>query len=385
MNEQQFSFRSFGQEGGMPDGKEGVFRKINRNEDFVGFEFDHKGGFDGLFNNFASMKVVKKPLKIAVMTSGGDAPGLNACIRAIVITAERENMEVVGVMHGYDGLINGEFIPLGDVIVKKHMERGGTFLKSSRSEGFMKAAGRRKALNSLKERNVSGLLVIGGNGSMKGLSVFASETGFPVIGIPKTIDNDVNGTDFAIGFDTAVNSAIEAIDRIRDSADSHERVFFIEVMGRNAGHLALQAGIATGADHILIPERKTELSVLEKKIHRFNEEGHEAMIVLVAEGDDAGKAQMIQKKMQAQMKNVNMGFSVLGYIQRGGTPSAYDRVLAARFGEAAAFAMKHKKKGVMVAIVNGKIAFVPLRDVVKKPKTIDADLLRLARILNAVS
>jgi 6-phosphofructokinase 1 len=319
--------------------------------------------------------------KIGILTSGGDAPGINACIRAMTRWARNSGKTLTGIREGYDGILEKKFERLVPEFADSHLAHGGTFLGSSRSANFYKKKFRTLALKNLKEAVIQGLIVIGGNGSLQGAKTFFSETGFPVIGIPKTIDNDVDGTDYTLGFDTALNNAVEALDKISVSATSHRRVFFVEVMGRDAGHIALYAGIASGAEVILVPETKTNLKTLEKKIKENIAGNRRPLLVLVAEGDDAGRANEIRLLMKKKIPAFNPGVSILGYIQRGGTPSCFDRILAAGFGVKAMNLLAKGKGGQMVNYRNGKIGSIPFSDALNKPHALNPELVELARTL----
>lgn len=322
--------------------------------------------------------------KIAVLTTGGDAPGINASIRAVVLHAAKHKIHVLGVMEGFDGLIRGQFRELTGKEVSSMLQSGGTLLRSSRSASFRTPAGRKKALKMLHSHGVEGLIVIGGNGSLFGASVFSEESAFPVLGIPKTIDNDVAGTDFAIGFDTALNNAVRAIDKIRESAASHNRVFFVEVMGRDAGHIALHAGIASGSEVILIPETFSNLDMLEKNVRTHLGRQASPMIVIVAEGDDAGHAVDIVKRLKKRIRGFNPGVSVLGYIQRGGSPTVFDRYLGSAMGVKAVDLLRKGMQGVFVTYKQGKLGTAPLNKLRKERHPINRELIQLARNLGQI-
>ena len=270
--------------------------------------------------------------KIAVLTSGGDAPGLNACIRAVVRAAVFHNIKVIGICGGYEGMIDGDFIEMDATTVSNIIQRGGTILKSSRSERFKTPEGRESAYQQLKKEEVDAVILIGGDGSLAGSKAFIATYNIPWIGIPKTIDNDILGTDFTIGYDTATNTAMEAIDKIRDTAESHNRIYFVEVMGRDSGFIAYKTGIGVGAEAIYIPETKTDLQHLFDIFEKGWNRNKSSLIVVVAEGDEAGGAYKISEKVKEKFPQYNIAVSVLGYIQRGGSPSCTDRVLASMFG-----------------------------------------------------
>jgi 6-phosphofructokinase 1 len=319
--------------------------------------------------------------KIAVLTSGGDSPGMNACIRAVVRTAIYNKIDVVGIVHGYNGMIGGEFIPLNAKSVANIINRGGTFLKTARSKEFMTIAGQKKALANLKKHKIDGLVVIGGDGSFKGALEFSKMCKIPIVGCPGTIDNDLIGTDFTIGYDTAINTVVEAVDKIRDTADSHDRLFFVEVMGRDAGLIALRSGIGVGAECILMPETKTDLKDLIKRL-KNGRKNKSSKIIIVAEGEEAGGAFTIAEHVKKQLPDYDTRVTVLGHIQRGGNPSAMDRVNSSRMGFAAVEALLEGKKNVMIGIVNKKIAYTPFGNAVKHTQRLDPDLIRMLEILS---
>lgn len=326
------------------------------------------------------MKISKK---IGVLTSGGDAPGMNAAIRAVVRTCAYYNIESVGVYRGFQGLIEGDFKELDARSVKNMINRGGTFLKSARCKDFMTAEGRKKAFDNLKKENIDSLVVIGGDGSFAGASVFGEEFDFPIVGIPGTIDNDINGTDYTIGYDTALNTVVEAIDKVRDTASSHNRLFLIEVMGRDAGDIALNAGIGAGAEEILIPEQNMGRERLLESLSRSKKSGKTSSIVVVAEGDKIGKnifelAEYIEKNLVEYEVRV----AVLGHIQRGGAPSCYDRVLASRLGVGAVEALMRGETNVMIGLIHNKIVSVPFDEAIKGDNEIDEELIRVADIIS---
>ena len=316
--------------------------------------------------------------KIAVLTSGGDAPGLNACIRAVVRAGHYYNLKVVGVKRGFKGLIEKEFVYLKPRDVSQIINRGGTFLLSAREDRFHQYEYRKKAVENLRKEGIDALFVIGGNGSFQGANLLVKEFDFPVIGIPKTIDNDTYGTEYTIGFDTAVNNAVDAIDKIRDTSVSHERVFVVEVMGRKSGFIALAAGIASGADVTLIPEYPFPMHVIIDSILQARKRGKRFSIVVVAEGVASGKE--IAEILAQKLKPYDFGgvrYSVLGYIQRGGTPTVYDRIIASRFGVFAVEEYINGKKNIMVALENGNVVSKPLEisfGRVKKPDLSDFEL-----------
>ncbi len=320
--------------------------------------------------------------KLGVVTTGGDCPGLNAAIRAVVRTAIYNEIEVAGVLNGYDGLIDGKFIELNSHSVSNILQRGGTILKSARSNRFKEAEFRKKAFENIKNSGIEALVVLGGDGSFRGLEVFSREYNIPAIGIPKTIDNDIYGTDTAIGFDTALNTVVQVVDKIRDTADSHNRLFFIEVMGRDAGMIAVYSGIAGGAEAILIPETETKIDQIIKILERGWQRKKSSMIVIVAEGDEAGGAYDIAEAVKSKFNEYDTRVSVLGHMQRGGSPTCADRVLASRLGVAAVEALVAGKSKEMVGIVADKVVTTPFSVVVSKKKDFPNDLMRIAEILS---
>lgn len=320
--------------------------------------------------------------KIGILTSGGDAPGMNACIRAVVRTGIYYGMEIMGVMKGYQGLIDNEFIPLPSHAVSNIIQRGGTILKTARCTEFRTPEGRKKAYDNLVSQGVEALIVIGGDGSFTGAHIFSKEFDFPVIGIPGTIDNDLYGTDYTIGFDTANNSVIQAIDQIRDTAASHNRLFFVEVMGRDAGVIALWAGIAGGSEAILIPERKTETDSLIRKLAEGAKNQKSSSIVVVAEGDQSGGAIKIADEVRRKFDYYDTKVTVLGHLQRGGSPTCFDRVLASRMGHAAIKALRNRISGKMIGLVQNKIHFTDLELAISKHNSFDEELAEIANILS---
>lgn len=321
--------------------------------------------------------------KIAVLTSGGDSPGMNAAIRAVVRNAAYSNLECDGIYRGYQGLIENEFVELGPRSVKNIINRGGTFLKSARSKGFMTKEGRQKAYENLKARNIDALVVIGGDGTFTGASIFSQEYNIPIIGVPGTIDNDINGTDYTIGYDTALNTVIEAIDKIRDTASSHDRLFLVEVMGRDAGDIALNSGIGAGAEEILIPEENMGMDRLLDSLHKSRKSGKTSSIIVVSEGDQIGKnITSLSDSIQKSLPDYEVKVTVLGHIQRGGSPSCYDRVLASRLGVGAVDALLEGESNIMVGINHKKIVYVPFEIAINGQKRLDTDLIRVADIVS---
>lgn len=320
--------------------------------------------------------------KIAVFTSGGDSPGMNACIRAAVRTAMFNQVEVMGIVRGYAGMIENDFVPINSRSVSNIVQRGGTVLKTARSKEFMTPEGRKKAYENLTAHGIEGLICIGGNGSFTGAKVFYEEYGIPCVGAPGTIDNDLYGTDFTIGFDTAVNTAVDAIDKIRDTADSHDRVFFIEVMGRHAGYIALAAGIAGGAESILIPESAEDWHKMLDMFMGNNRSKKAFSIVVVAEGEEHGGAMQIVEQLKGMDPTFDARVTILGHIQRGGSPSAYDRVLASRLGNAAVEALLRGETNKMAGLKNNMVVLTSFDDAINKTKHLNPDLLRLVDVFN---
>lgn len=326
---------------------------------------------------------MKKPIKIGVLTSGGDAPGMNAAVRAVVRSCVYHNMECVGIYRGYEGLIEGDYKELNARSVKNIINRGGTFLKSARSKAFMTIEGRKKAFKNLNDANIDALVVIGGDGTFAGASVFIKEFNFPIVGLPGTIDNDINGTDYSIGYDTALNTAVEAIDKIRDTANSHNRLFLVEVMGRDAGDIALNAGIGAGAEEILIPEQNMGRERLLESLSRSKKSGKSSSIVVVSEGDQIGKNIFgLAQYIEENLKEYEVRVTVLGHIQRGGSPSCYDRVLASRLGVGAIDALLRGETNVMIGIIHNRVISVPFSEAIKGNNEIDEELIRVADIIS---
>ncbi len=320
--------------------------------------------------------------RIAVFTSGGDAPGMNACIRAVVRGGLHYGLEVFGIIRGYNGMIKGDIIPLNSQSVSNIIQRGGTILKSARSKEFMTPEGRKKAYDQLKAHGIEGLVAIGGNGTFTGAEIFYNEFQIPTVGAPGTIDNDLYGTDYTIGYDTAVNTAVDAIDKIRDTADSHDRIFFIEVMGRDSGYIAVQSGISGGAESILIPEERQTIDDIVLTLKNGFERKKSSSIVVVAEGDEEGQAAEVADKIKKTIDvPVDIRVTNLGHIQRGGAPSAYDRILASRLGLGALEGLLNGEKNVMAGIVNDQLIYTPFHDTITKKKLITNDLIRMVSIL----
>ncbi|MGB0888164.1 MAG: 6-phosphofructokinase [Vicingaceae bacterium] len=320
--------------------------------------------------------------KIAVLTSGGDAPGMNAAIRAVVRTCSFHKIQATGIYRGYQGLVEGDFKTFDARSVKGIVNKGGTILRSSRSDDFRTAEGREKAYFNLTKEGVDALVVIGGDGSFCGALTFNQEFDFPVIGIPGTIDNDIYGTTYTLGFDTALNTVVEVIDKIRDTASSHNRLFFVEVMGRDAGHIALNTGIGAGAEEILIPEEDLGLDRLLESLKRSKQSGKTSSIVVVSEGDKTGKNVFeLKDYVEENLPEYEVRVSVLGHMQRGGSPSCFDRVLASRMGVKAVESLLAGKTNVMVGLVKDEITLTPLNKAIKLKSEIDMNLIRVSDIV----
>ena len=325
-----------------------------------------------------------KPIKkIAVLTSGGDSPGMNAAVRSVTRTCAYYNVECLGVYRGYEGMIEGDFKTLTARNVKGIINKGGTILKSARSKEFRTKQGRQKAYNHLIKEEVQALIVIGGDGSFNGAQVFNKEFNFPVIGIPGTIDNDIVGTSHTIGYDTALNTVVDVIDKIRDTASSHNRLFFVEVMGRDVGYIALNAGIGAGAEEILIPEEDMGKDRLVASLRRSKLSGKTSSIVVVAEGDTTGENVFeLKEYVEANMEEYEVRVSVLGHMQRGGSPSCFDRVLASRLGVKAVESILEGKSNYMVGLLNDKVEITPLYEAIKGKTTINKELIRVSDIMS---
>jgi 6-phosphofructokinase 1 len=320
--------------------------------------------------------------KIGVLTSGGDSPGMNAAIRAVVRTGFYYGIEMYGIYRGYEGMIQDDIKKLDSRYITHVLERGGTFLKSARSAEFRTPEGRKKALDNLQSHGIDALVVIGGDGSLTGAHLFFEEYGIPAIGLPGTIDNDLSGTDLTIGFDTACNTAIEAIDKIRDTATSHDRLFFVEVMGRDAGFIAINAGIGSAAAAILIPERKTPIDALIEKLKTRSKAKKSSNIVIVAEGGQSGSAQHIADEVKTFLPHYDIKVTILGHLQRGGSPSSYDRLLASKLGVAAVEGLLQGKYDMMAGMINNKVVYTPIVKAIVDDKEVDDEDLRIANILS---
>jgi 6-phosphofructokinase 1 len=320
---------------------------------------------------------------IGVLTSGGDAPGMNAAIRAVVRAAIYYNLDVTGILRGYEGLINGDFIEMDRKSVANIIQRGGTILKTARSDAFRTQEGRLKAYEQLKQKNIDALVVIGGDGTFTGADIFSKEFKFPIVGLPGTIDNDLEGTDFTIGYDTAINTVINAVDKIRDTAESHDRLFIVEVMGRDSGLIALRSGIGVGAEAIMIPEANMGVDGLVTRLESGRKD-KASKIIIVAEGDDMGGAFNVGEILKQKFPAYDIRVSVLGHIQRGGKPSCMDRVLASRLGVAAVEGLINGQSGEMAGLKNKEIIFTPFDHAIKHidAKEISAAWLKLVEILS---
>jgi 6-phosphofructokinase 1 len=320
--------------------------------------------------------------RIAVFTSGGDSPGMNAAIRAVVRSGIYHGLEVVGIRRGYEGMIDGDVVEMKSHSVSNIIQRGGTILKTARSDRFLDADFRSKAYQQLRKHHIDAAVAIGGDGTFRGARVFCDEHGFSMVGVPGTIDNDLFGTDFAIGYDTAINTAVDAIDKIRDTADSHERLFFVEVMGRDAGFIALRSGIAGGAEAILVPEDEASIDRLIKTLERGWRRNKTSSIVVVAEAGRVGRSMEIEKEVNKRFSHYETRVVILGHMQRGGTPTTMDRVLASTLGVAAVEALIAGENKVMAGVVNKQVVFTPFEKATKHHLTISSELMRIAEILS---
>ena len=321
---------------------------------------------------------------IGILTSGGDAPGMNAAIRAVTRAARYNKINVIGIYRGYQGLIDKDFVKFTSSSVSNTIQRGGTILKTARCQEFMTKEGRRKAYDSMIEAGIDALVVIGGNGSLTGAQLFAREYDIPIIGLPGTIDNDLYGTDSTIGYDSALNTIVECVDKIRDTANSHERLFFIEVMGRDAGFLAQNSAIASGAEAAIIPESETDVDQLADFIERGKRKSKNSAIVLVSEAQKDGKggAFYYADRVKKEYPQFDARVTILGHLQRGGTPSAYDRILASRMGYAAIEALLEGQRNIMIGIKNDEIVYVPISRAVKMNKPINQELITVLNVLS---
>ena len=319
---------------------------------------------------------------IGILTSGGDAPGMNAAIRAVTRTAIYNGFEVKGIMRGYKGLMTNEIVDFRSKSVSNIIQQGGTILKTARCKEFQTPEGRRQAYDNMRAAGIDALVVIGGDGSLTGASIFAQEYDVPIVGLPGTIDNDLGGTDSTIGYDTALNTIVDAVDKLRDTATSHERLFFVEVMGHTAGFLALNSAIASGAEAAIIPEIETEVDQLAELIQNGFRKSKNSAIVLVAENPATGGAMGLARRVKEEFPEFDARVTILGHIQRGGSPTAIDRILASRMGEAAIEALMEGQRNVMIGIKNGQMVYVPFPKAVRHDKTIDRVSLDLVKILS---
>jgi 6-phosphofructokinase 1 len=319
---------------------------------------------------------------IGLMTSGGDAPGMNAAIRAVTRAAIYNDLRVKAIYRGFKGLITGEIVEFKTQNVSNIIQQGGTILKTARCEEFKTVEGRRQAYETLVKEEIDALVVIGGDGTLTGARIFASEFDYPIVGLPGTIDNDIYGTDSTIGYDTALNTILDAVDKIRDTASSHERLFFIEVMGRDAGFLALNGAIASGAEAAIIPEIATEVDQLEEVIKKGFRKSKNSSIVLVAESEKTGGAMHYADRVKKEYPEYDVRVVILGHVQRGGSPSAYDRILASRLGEAAIEALIDGQRNILLGIDNDKVVAIPFSKAIKNDKPIDPELLKVLKILS---
>lgn len=320
---------------------------------------------------------------IGVLSSGGDSPGMNAAIRAVVRTGIYRGLGVYGIMRGYAGMIDDEIIKMDSRSVANIIQRGGTILKTARSKDFLEFSGREKAYNNLKKHCIDGLVIIGGDGSFRGAQQFSKDFDIPCIGLPGTIDKDIAGSDITIGFDTAVNTAVQAIDKIRDTMDAHDRLFIVEVMGRDAGYIALHSGIATGAENILIPETKTDMEEIICSLTEKEKRKKLVTLIVVAEGDDFGGANNVSRVIKERIPTADIRVCVLGHIQRGGSPTCQDRLIASHMGFYAVESLLSGKRNVMVGVINNKIYYTPLDEAVKQKQKIGQEWMKIVKILTS--
>jgi 6-phosphofructokinase 1 len=326
--------------------------------------------------------MANKVTKIGVLTSGGDSPGMNAAIRAVVRTGIYNHLEVYGILRGYSGMVDGDIFKMESKSVANIIQRGGTILKTSRCKEFFDKEGREKAYKNLKKFGIDGLVIIGGDGSFRGAQIFSNEFDIPCIGLPGTIDKDIAGTDFTIGFDTAVNTAVEAIDKIRDTMDAHDRLFVIEVMGRDSGYIALHSGIATGAENILIPEKATDIEGILTALTEKERRQKLVNLIVVAEGNFGG-ANEVAKVIMQRMPQQEVRVCILGHIQRGGSPSCFDRLIASRMGYAAVECLLEGRHNVFVGILNNRMHYIPLNEAVKKKQRVSEEWMKIVKILSS--
>ena len=307
---------------------------------------------------------------------------MNACIRAVVRGAIYNDVEVVGIVRGFRGMIEDDFRPLSSHDVSNTIQRGGTILKSARSEEFRTQMGRKRAYDHIKEQGIEGMVAIGGNGTFTGAEIFYTEYGIPTVGVPGTIDNDLYGTDFTLGFDTAVNTALDAVDKIRDTADSHDRIFFIEVMGRDSGSIAIQTGIACGAELVMVPENPDTVEGVIETLEANRDRKKSSGIIIVAEGEELGNAHYVSLKVKEALPRMDIRVTTLGHVQRGGGPTAQDRILGSRMGLAALEGLIEGRTNVMAGIVNDEMIYTPFSDSIKKKKPFNKDLIRMVNVLS---
>jgi len=319
---------------------------------------------------------------IGVFTSGGDAPGMNACVRAAIRAGLSLGVNMYGIKYGYNGIITGDIYHMKSYSVSNILQKGGTILKSARSEEFKTREGRKKAYEQLKSKGIEGLVAIGGDGTFTGANIFFEEYGIPIVGAPGTIDNDLYGSDFTIGFDTAVNTALDAIDKIRDTANSHDRVFFIEVMGRHSGHIAVNCGIGGGAELVMVPETPTTIQDVIDVLNQGRDREKTSSIVIVAEGDEQGNAHEIANKVVDKLPWLDIRVSTLGHMQRGGSPTSFDRILASRLGLAAIEGLINGKSNVMAGIINHEVVYTSFKLAISKTKPINSEQMRLVEVMN---
>lgn len=319
---------------------------------------------------------------IGVFTSGGDAPGMNACVRSVVRSGLNLGLNVFGIKYGYNGMISNDIYQMKSYSVSNILQRGGTILKSARSDDFRTKEGREKAYKNLSDKGIEGLVAIGGDGTFTGANIFHEEYGIPIVGAPGTIDNDLYGSDFTIGFDTAVNTALDAIDKIRDTANSHDRVFFIEVMGRHSGHIAINCGIGGGAELVMVPETSTTIQDVIDTLNKGRDKEKTSAIVIVAEGDEQGNAHEIANKVMQALPKLDIRVSALGHMQRGGSPTSFDRILASRLGLAAVEGLINGKTNVMAGVINGEVIYTSFKLAISKTKPIRSELMRMVDVMN---
>jgi 6-phosphofructokinase 1 len=323
----------------------------------------------------------KKVTRIGVLTSGGDSPGMNAAVRAVVRTGLYHGLEVYGIMRGYSGMLEDDIVKMETRSVANIIQRGGTILKTARCKEFLEPEGRRRGYENLQKRGIDGLVIIGGDGSFRGAQIFSQEFDIPCIGLPGTIDKDIAGTDVTIGFDTAVNTAVEAIDKIRDTMEAHDRLFIVEVMGRDAGYIALHSGIATGAENILIPETKTDMEAILASLSEKEKRKKLVNLIVVAEGEEFGGAEKVAKVVREHLPKSDIRVCILGHIQRGGSPSCQDRLIASHMGYYAVDSLLAGRSNVMVGVVNNKIHYTPFDKAIKEKQKVGQEWIKIVKIL----